>query len=214
MFTCKLTRYDEIPGFYTFGHLEPEETADQPFYVPIIDDSGFWKIYSCSVIIDGVKTSRPKNTAIADTGTTLCLVDKATCEAIYAKIPGSKYDAASEGYIFPDNIDHDKLPAIEIGIGDPDIPGGEKTFSIYPRDLIFSAASQGWIYGGIQDRGSQGFDILGDVFLKNLYAVDFSLSGSDSRFGNTRTRGLGLFSAKLDLSTQLTRRQLPVVKCG
>lgn len=26
-------------------------------------------------------------------------------------------------------------------------------------------------YGGFQDRGDMGFDILGDVFLKNVYAV-------------------------------------------
>jgi Eukaryotic aspartyl protease len=71
--------------------VEPEENPQDAFYVPIIDDSGFWKIYSCSVVIDGTAIQRTKNTAIADTGTTLCLVDKATCEAIYAKIPGSKY---------------------------------------------------------------------------------------------------------------------------
>jgi hypothetical protein len=28
-----------------------------------------------------------------------------------------------------------------------------------------------WIYGGFQDRGGNTFDILGDVFLKNVYAV-------------------------------------------
>ena len=27
------------------------------------------------------------------------------------------------------------------------------------------------MYGGFQDRGDMGFDILGDVFLKNVYAV-------------------------------------------
>lgn len=27
------------------------------------------------------------------------------------------------------------------------------------------------MFGGIQDRGDQDFDILGDVFLKNVYAV-------------------------------------------
>jgi hypothetical protein len=28
-----------------------------------------------------------------------------------------------------------------------------------------------YMYGGFQDRGDMGFDILGDVFLKNVYAV-------------------------------------------
>ena len=32
-------------------------------------------------------------------------------------------------------------------------------------------ADSRWIYGGFQDRGDMTFDILGDVFLKNVYAV-------------------------------------------
>ena len=45
-------------------------------------------------------------------------------------------------------------------------------FAIMPRDLGFAEASPGWVYGGFQDRGpSMNFDILGDVFLKNIYAV-------------------------------------------
>lgn len=63
------------------------------------------------------------------------------------------------------------LPTVQISIGDPNAEG-EKVFDIMPRDLGFAEASPGWVYGGFQDRGpSMDFDILGDVFLKNLYAV-------------------------------------------
>jgi len=40
-----------------------------------------------------------------------------------------------------------------------------------PRDLSYAPAYPGWIYGGFQDRGDQDFDIFGDVFLKNVYAL-------------------------------------------
>jgi hypothetical protein len=32
-------------------------------------------------------------------------------------------------------------------------------------------AKQGFVYGGIQSRGSMTFDILGDTMLKSIYAV-------------------------------------------
>jgi hypothetical protein len=61
-----------------------------PFYTPVDSSSGFWKIASTSAVIGGKVVQRSGNTAIADTGTTLCLVDKALCQAIYAQIPGAK----------------------------------------------------------------------------------------------------------------------------
>src|SRR5438045_8849974 len=67
-----------------------EFCSETPFYTPIIDKSGFWKIRSTTAYVNGQKIDRSGNTAIADTGTTLCLVDKALCEAIYAQVPGSK----------------------------------------------------------------------------------------------------------------------------
>ena len=73
------------------GFIDTAELGSQtPFYTPIIDKSGFWKINSASASVNGQKIDRSGNTAIADTGTTLCLVDKALCDAIYAQIPGAK----------------------------------------------------------------------------------------------------------------------------
>lgn len=49
--------------------------------------------------VNGQKIDRSGNTAIADTGTTLCLVDKALCDAIYAQVPGSKSFPSSDGLL-------------------------------------------------------------------------------------------------------------------
>jgi len=52
------------------------------------------------------------------------------------------------------------------------------------------------MYGGIQDRGDQDFDILGDVFLKNVYAVGALLTAVlICRFGMLGILDLGLFRA-------------------
>lgn len=63
-----------------------------PFYAPLVnDDSGFWKVASTSATVGGKVIQRGGNTAICDTGTTLCLVDSALCKKIYAEIPGARY---------------------------------------------------------------------------------------------------------------------------
>jgi hypothetical protein len=49
----------------------------------------FWKFNSITLTIDGEKINRPGNVAIADTGTTLCLLENKIVKKIYGKIPGS-----------------------------------------------------------------------------------------------------------------------------
>ena len=79
-------------GSDLLGHIDAEETASaKPVYFPIIDDSGFWKVDSMSAVVGDKVINRKGNTAICDTGTTLCLVDSALCQAIYSQIPGAKY---------------------------------------------------------------------------------------------------------------------------
>jgi hypothetical protein len=77
-----------------------------PFYTPIDSSDGFWKIASTSATIGGKVVQRAGNTAIADTGTTLCLVDKALCKAIYAQIPGAKSASFKTLVDFVDMIVH------------------------------------------------------------------------------------------------------------
>jgi len=44
----------------------------------------------------------------------------------------------------------------------------------------FADAGNGMSYGGIQSRGTMTFDILGDTFLKGIYAV---FDQGNQRFG-------------------------------
>lgn len=165
---------DKGESFYTFGYIDQTALGGQtPYYTPVDNSQGFWMFDSTSAVVAGKTINRSGNTAIADTGTTLALVDDATCEAIYKAIPGGKYDSTQQGYIYPSNTDVSKLPVVSFAVGG-------KQFALQKEDLGFADAGNGMTYGGIQSRGSMTFDILGDVFLKSIYAV---FDQGNTRFG-------------------------------
>lgn len=154
-------------SFYTFGYIDQtvvQQSGQQIAYTPIDNSQGFWMFDSTSATINGKTVQRSGNTAIADTGTTLALVDDNTCQQIYAAIPGSTYDSSSQGYIFPTSTTTAQLPTITFAVGNTQ-------FAVHKEALSFSPAKTGYVYGGIQSRGSMTFDILGDTFLKGIYAV-------------------------------------------
>lgn len=165
---------DRKDSFYTFGYIDQDALGGQtPHYTPIDNSQGFWQFTSASATVAGKDIARSGNTAIADTGTTLALVDDATCKEIYNAIPGGKYDSDQQGYIFPTNTAADKLPVVSFAVGD-------KQFNVNKADLAFADAGNGMSYGGIQSRGDLNFDILGDTFLKGIYAI---FDQGNTRFG-------------------------------
>lgn len=159
---------DKGESFYTFGYIDQAVLkaagVTEPYYTPVDNSQGFWSFASASATVNGTTVDRSGNTAIADTGTTLALIDDATCKAIYDAIPGSTYDSQQQGYTFPSSVTADQLPVVTFAVG-------EKQFAVEKEDLAFADAGNGMVYGGIQSRGSMGFDILGDTFLKSMYAV-------------------------------------------
>jgi hypothetical protein len=158
---------DQGQSFYTFGYIDQNVLSAanaQPYYTPVDNSQGFWQFSSASYSINGEVTQRSGNTAIADTGTTLALVDDNVCRDIYNAIPGAKYDESNQGYIFPTDTTADQLPEVAFAVGN-------SLFSVQKEDLAFADASNGFVYGGIQSRGSLNFDILGDTWLKSVYAV-------------------------------------------
>jgi Eukaryotic aspartyl protease len=167
---------DKGESFYTFGFIDQDvikAAGTDPYYTPVDNSQGFWQFASISASVNGKTINRSGNTAIADTGTTLALVDDATCKAIYDAIPGSKYDSNQQGYVFPTNTAADQLPIVTFAVGD-------KQFTVQKEDLAFADAGNGMVYGGIQSRGSLTFDILGDTFLKGIYAI---FDQGNQRFG-------------------------------
>jgi hypothetical protein len=178
LFTCKLGSWkdredepDKGESFYTFGYIDQDTvkaTGEEIFYTEVLSGDGFWQFESTSATVNGSKISRPGNMAIADTGTTLALIDDKTTEAIYKAIPGSKFDEANQGWIYPAETKESQLPVVTLAVGG-------KQFIIQKEDLGFDGFKdthgKAWVYGGIQSRGDSDTDILGDTFLKGIYAV-------------------------------------------
>jgi hypothetical protein len=159
---------DKGESFYTFGYIDENallaaETND-PHYAAVDNSQGFWQFESTTTTINDTELSSPGNTAIADTGTTLALVSDKVCKAIYAQIPGARYDWQNQGYVFPTNTPLKDLPRVAFAVGG-------RTFAVDREDLGFAPVAGGLWYGGIQSRGSLGFDILGGTFLKAVYAI-------------------------------------------
>jgi len=158
---------DKGQSFYTFGYIDPDivkASGTDVYYTPVDNSQGFWQFSSTSYSINGKTTARTGNTAIADTGTTLALVADDVCAAIYKAIPGAKYDSTQQGYIFPTATTAAQLPDVAFAVGD-------KLFHVGKEDLGFADAGNGFVYGGIQSRGDLDFDILGDTWLKGIYAI-------------------------------------------
>ncbi|KAF4630144.1 hypothetical protein G7Y89_g7998 [Cudoniella acicularis] len=167
---------DKGESFYTFGYIDEDAvkaSGQQIAYTPVDSSQGFWQFSSTSATVNGQTIDQSDNTAIADTGTTLALVSDATCEAIYNAIPGATYDQTQQGYIFPSSTTADQLPIVTFAVGDTQ-------FAVQKEDLGFADAGNGMVYGGIQSRGTMTFDILGDTFLKGIYAI---FDQGNSQFG-------------------------------
>ncbi|KAL1837235.1 hypothetical protein VTJ49DRAFT_4094 [Mycothermus thermophilus] len=163
-------------SFYTFGWIDKDlvKASGQKIAWTEVDKSqGFWMFRSERTTVNGKTIARPGNKAIADTGTALTLLSDEVCEALYNQIPGSTYSEKYQGYTIPRSITLDQLPEFSIAVGD-------KEFVIQKQDLVFSQANAEFWYGGVQSRGNNPFDILGDSFLKSIYAI---WDRGNSRFG-------------------------------
>ncbi|KAJ5544740.1 hypothetical protein N7535_006874 [Penicillium sp. DV-2018c] len=189
LFTAKLGSWrdtdepDKGESFYTFGFIDQDTVkaaGAEISYTPIDNSQGFWMFDSASATVNGKSIARAGNKAIADTGTTLALVDDETCQAIYDAIPGAEYDSQNQGWIYPSDTPADKLPVVSFAVGD-------QQFVVQKEDLGFAEAKSGYVYGGIQSRGSNPFDILGDTFLKGIYAV---FDVGNLRFGAVQRKEL------------------------
>ncbi|ORY01118.1 aspartic proteinase precursor [Clohesyomyces aquaticus] len=182
LFTCYLGSWrdaneaDHGESFYTFGYIDDDVVAlceAPPHYEPIDPSKGFWQFKSESATINGTAFPRPGNTAIADTGTTLALVDDALCKSIYATIPGAEFSKKQQAWIFPIGTPADKIPKVTFAVG-------EKQFAVQKEDFGFAKVGHDMQYGGIQSRGDSKFDILGGTWLKSIYCV---FDQGNRRFG-------------------------------
>ncbi|KAE8379675.1 aspartic peptidase domain-containing protein [Aspergillus bertholletiae] len=167
--------------FYSFGSIDEDALrycGHDIHHTPIDNSRGYWMFDSPSTTAGERAINRPENKAVVDTDAALTLLDDQTCQTIYDSIPGAFYDSDSQGFLIPSDINVDQIPVVQLAVG-------EKSFTMLKESLLFAEAKPGYIYGGIQSRGSLEFDILGGSFLEGLYAIfDFG----SLRFGAVQAK--------------------------
>jgi aspergillopepsin I len=127
-------------GVYEFGTIDTSKFVGDLIDVPVDASGGFWSIESTMFMVgegDGTlqTVSRGATAAIADTGTTLMLVNDEITEAYYAKVPNSQRSPQAGGWIFPCDT---TLPDLLVSVGGTHlvrIPGTLAQFAPVGTDL-------------------------------------------------------------------------------
>lgn len=149
------------PGVYDFGFTDSSKYTGSIAYTDVDSSQGFWSFTADSYKVGSQSGSSIKG--IADTGTTLLLLDDSVVSAYYKQVSGAQQDQSAGGYVFDCST---KLPDFSVTVS-----GYEAVVS---GDLInYGPASQGssQCLGGIQSNSGIGFSIFGDIFLKSQYVV-------------------------------------------
>ncbi len=111
---------------------------------------------------------------IVDSGTTLIYLPTGIANAVNALfVPPAVYDLNQGAYVVDCSA---KAPKFGVTIG-------KQTFYINGLDMILPSGN-GTCISGVDDAGTGGLSILGDVFLKNVLAV-FDVGASEMRFAAT-----------------------------
>ena len=115
LFTANLKH--QAPGCYTFGTINAGEHSGAITYTSVNTSDGQWMFTPAAYSVGSGPIISPNATSlrgIADTGTTIMLLDTSVVEAYYAKVRTSRYSNEAGGYIFGCN---DTLPDLAFFIG-------------------------------------------------------------------------------------------------
>ncbi|KAF2734982.1 acid protease [Polyplosphaeria fusca] len=168
-------------GVYEFGKIDATKFTGDMQWVAVNTTSGFWQFESSSFAVDGKVAQNPNaSPAIADTGTSLMLVDQAVAEAYYSQVQGAQEDQQAGGFVYPCNA---KLPDMSFAIGADQmatIPGNQVTFA-----AVDDANTT--CFGGIQGNGGAGIQIYGDTMFKAQF-VAFNGGNQSLGFGAKPTQ--------------------------
>jgi len=170
VFTANLKH--STAGSYEFGKIDQTQFVGKINFGPVNASSGFWQFTSNTFMVGkGTPTQVPTAApAIADTGTSLLLMDPSIVQAYYDQVKGAKL--SGEGVVFPCTA---SLPDLYIQLS-PTYLGK------IPGALInFQSFGDGTCLGGLQTNAGQPVQIFGDVMFKSQFVV-FEGSGPSIGF--------------------------------
>ncbi|KAK5130662.1 hypothetical protein LTR08_001872 [Meristemomyces frigidus] len=170
VFTADLE--DNATGSYNFGTIDPSEYTGDIHFTAVDKSNGFWEFASDTYTVGGNKSQcQTCSPAIADTGTSLVLVDDDVAAAYYGQVSSAVYDSSQGGYTYNCT---ESLPTFGIAIG------SDYTATLQGADITFAQIDSQTCFGGIQGNSGGGIQIMGDILLKQFFAV---FDGGNETFG-------------------------------
>lgn len=152
------------PGAYTFGAIDATKFNGTMSWAAVNTTQGFWQFSSQKFSVSGgAAMTVAGGQAIADTGTTLMLVDASVVNAYYSKVQGAVNNATVGGVTFPCNS---QLPDLQVDIG------GSYMANIKGTDINFAPVDQAatTCFGGLQAIDSD-LQIYGDIMFKSQFVA-------------------------------------------
>jgi hypothetical protein len=102
-------------GAYEFGAIDTTKFSGSLSWAPINTTNGFWQFSSTKFSVNnGAQMTEAGGQAIADTGTTLMLVNPAVVNMYYSNVNGAVNNASVGGITFPCSA---TLPDLQVDIG-------------------------------------------------------------------------------------------------
>lgn len=168
-------------GSYEFGNIDQNSYSGPMVWTPVDSSRGYWQFTSNFYAIkthQNAKNNVQASPAIADTGTSLLLMDPIIAQDYYSQVPGSAVDNAAGGYAFPCNAN---LPDLFIGISG-NVNSGQ--MNQIPGSLMnYSPINATHCFGGLQSNQGGGLQILGDILFKSAF-VAFNYGNSSLGFAS------------------------------
>ncbi|KAJ5811622.1 hypothetical protein N7474_007923 [Penicillium riverlandense] len=153
---------------YEFGKIDHSKYTGTLANISVDSSRGYWEFNVGTFKAGDVELSNSATTkAIADTGTSLLLASPDIVSAYYQQVRGSWFTNSGYGYVFPCTAD---LPDLHVTLGDNfpvTVPGAMFNYSPAP---FTTSAGEPVCVGGLQV-STAGFQIFGDLFLRNFYVV-------------------------------------------
>ena len=106
------------PGSYEFGRIDKTKFRGSLKTVPVDSSRGFWEFSSQQFAVGNGTTQTKSSGAsslIADTGTSLMLMDDEIVQAYYTQVAGASQSQTAGGFVFPCEA---RLPDLKVAVGD------------------------------------------------------------------------------------------------
>ncbi|PGH16456.1 hypothetical protein AJ79_01787 [Helicocarpus griseus UAMH5409] len=150
-------------GQIVFGDVDRTKFVGDISYTDTVDNTDHWEIPLEDVLVDGNPLNLKNKKGVIDTGTSYLLLPSQDAKQLRDAIPNARPNAQSdEGFDVPCS----STTKIEFAVN------GVK-YSMSPTDYIGTPTSDGMCMANIVGNDPFGPDewLMGDVFLKNVYAV-------------------------------------------